>query len=271
MRILVTGGAGFIGSHYVRTLLSGGYPGYEDAEVTVLDKLTYAGNLANLDPVAGALHASSAATSATPALLARPAAGARRGDQLRRRVPRRPVDRRGRPSSSPPTWSASRCCSTPACTAGVPRVVQVSTDEVYGSIAERLVDRGIAARPQLPLLGGQGRRRPDRARLRAHPRAQRLHHPVLQQLRPLPVPGEGHPAVRHQPARRQAGAAVRRRRSTSGTGSTSTTTAAASSSCSSRARRAGLQHRRRRRAVQPRADRGHPRGLRRVLGRWWCR
>src|SRR6267154_1334517 len=53
LRILVTGGAGFIGSHYVRTLLSGGYPGYEDAEVTVLDKLTYAGNPANLDPVSG--------------------------------------------------------------------------------------------------------------------------------------------------------------------------------------------------------------------------
>jgi dTDP-glucose 4,6-dehydratase len=52
MRILVTGGAGFIGSHYVRTMLSGGYPGFEDAEVTVFDKLTYAGNLANLAPVA---------------------------------------------------------------------------------------------------------------------------------------------------------------------------------------------------------------------------
>ncbi len=47
-RVLVTGGAGFIGSHYVRTMLTGGYPGYEDAEVTVLDKLTYAGNVANL-------------------------------------------------------------------------------------------------------------------------------------------------------------------------------------------------------------------------------
>jgi dTDP-glucose 4,6-dehydratase len=52
MRILVTGGAGFIGSHYVRTALTGGYPEIDDAEVVVLDKLTYAGNLANLAPVA---------------------------------------------------------------------------------------------------------------------------------------------------------------------------------------------------------------------------
>ncbi|WP_231851746.1 dTDP-glucose 4,6-dehydratase [Modestobacter italicus] len=52
MRVLVTGGAGFIGSHYVRTMLTGGYPGFEDAQVTVFDKLTYAGNLANLAPVA---------------------------------------------------------------------------------------------------------------------------------------------------------------------------------------------------------------------------
>ena len=45
MRILVTGGAGFIGSHFVRTLLSGGYPASRAREVVVLDKLTYAGNL----------------------------------------------------------------------------------------------------------------------------------------------------------------------------------------------------------------------------------
>jgi dTDP-glucose 4,6-dehydratase len=37
MRILVTGGAGFIGSHYVRTLLADGYSGLGDASVTVLD------------------------------------------------------------------------------------------------------------------------------------------------------------------------------------------------------------------------------------------
>jgi len=52
MRVFVTGGAGFIGSHYVRSLLDGGYPAFADAEVTVFDKLTYAGNLANLEPVA---------------------------------------------------------------------------------------------------------------------------------------------------------------------------------------------------------------------------
>jgi len=51
MRVLVTGGAGFIGSHFVRTLLTDGYPALAGASVVVLDKLTYAGNLANLDPV----------------------------------------------------------------------------------------------------------------------------------------------------------------------------------------------------------------------------
>jgi len=53
VRIFITGGAGFIGSHYVRTLLGGAYPGWDDVEVTVFDKLTYAGNPANLASVAG--------------------------------------------------------------------------------------------------------------------------------------------------------------------------------------------------------------------------
>ena len=52
MKILVTGGAGFIGSEYVRALLAGGLEDGADHQVTVYDKLTYSGNLANLAPVA---------------------------------------------------------------------------------------------------------------------------------------------------------------------------------------------------------------------------
>ena len=51
MRILVTGAAGFIGSNYVRRILSGAYPGHDDTRITVLDLLTYAGTLTNLEPV----------------------------------------------------------------------------------------------------------------------------------------------------------------------------------------------------------------------------
>jgi len=49
MRILVTGGAGFIGSNYVRRLIDGTLEGA--SHVTVLDKLTYAGTLTNLHSV----------------------------------------------------------------------------------------------------------------------------------------------------------------------------------------------------------------------------
>ena len=45
MRVLVTGGAGFIGSHFVKRLVASG------EDVVVLDKLTYSGNRANLDGI----------------------------------------------------------------------------------------------------------------------------------------------------------------------------------------------------------------------------
>lgn len=51
MRVLVTGGAGFIGSALVRYLVS-----EVGAEVLVFDKLTYAGNLTSLQPIEGAAN-----------------------------------------------------------------------------------------------------------------------------------------------------------------------------------------------------------------------
>lgn len=47
MRLLITGGAGFIGSNFVRYMLSK----HNEAEIVVLDKLTYAGNMSSLKDV----------------------------------------------------------------------------------------------------------------------------------------------------------------------------------------------------------------------------
>ena len=46
-RVLVTGGAGFIGSNFVHYALAT----HQDWQVTTLDKLTYAGRIENLDSV----------------------------------------------------------------------------------------------------------------------------------------------------------------------------------------------------------------------------
>ncbi|MEU9111228.1 dTDP-glucose 4,6-dehydratase [Streptomyces sp. NPDC048483] len=134
MRVLVTGGAGFIGSHYVRTMLSGGYPGYEAARVTVVDKLTYAGNTANLpldhprlDFVRGDIT--------DPALLRTVLPG---HQEVVHFAAESHVDRSVEVAAE---FALTNVVGTQslldACLhAGVERVVHVSTDEVYGSISQ---------------------------------------------------------------------------------------------------------------------------------------
>jgi dTDP-glucose 4,6-dehydratase len=136
VRLLVTGGAGFIGSHFVRTLLSDDYPAYEGADVTVFDKLTYAGNLANLEPVAASPRYSFVRGDILDtALLDKVLPG---HDAVLNFAAESHVDRSISGAADFVTTNAVGVQTLlDACLrATIPRVLQVSTDEVYGSIAE---------------------------------------------------------------------------------------------------------------------------------------
>jgi dTDP-glucose 4,6-dehydratase len=147
-RILVTGGAGFIGSNYVRTLARGGYPAWADAKITVLDKLTYAGNLANLEPVDGA-YTFVRGDICDGELLAEVVPG---HDIVVNFAAESHVDRS---ILSAAEFVRTNVLGTQtlmqACLdAGVRRVVQVSTDEVYGSIDTGSWDEDTPLAPNSP-------------------------------------------------------------------------------------------------------------------------
>jgi dTDP-glucose 4,6-dehydratase len=134
MKILVTGGAGFIGSHYVRTLLADEYPRLAGAQVTVLDKLTYAGNPANLEPVTdNARYRFVHGDICDSGLLASVVPG---HEVVVNFAAETHVDRSisGASDFVAANVTGVQTLLQACLDAKVQRVVQVSTDEVYGSI-----------------------------------------------------------------------------------------------------------------------------------------
>lgn len=136
MKLLVTGGAGFIGSNFVRRALTDQLPGLEGAEIIVLDALTYSGVRENLDPIADSPRYEFVHGDIRDAELL---------DQLMPRVDgvvhfaaESHVDRSVRDSSiffETNVVGTQRLLDA-ALKHGVDRFVHVSTDEVYGSIEE---------------------------------------------------------------------------------------------------------------------------------------
>ena len=139
---LVTGGAGFIGSNFVRHVRKR----FPESRVTVLDKLTYAGNLANLEAVKDDPgYRFVKGDICDPAVVAATMAGC---DVALNFAAETHVDRSIEDASSfvlTDTYGVHLLLEE-ARRAKVRRFVQISTDEVYGEIM------GDAADEQAPLL-----------------------------------------------------------------------------------------------------------------------
>jgi dTDP-glucose 4,6-dehydratase len=130
MKYLVTGGAGFIGSAFVRMLAG------SSTELVVLDKLTYAGNLENLAPVANARGYRFVEGDICDAALVNRLFQEERPDVIVHFAAESHVDRSIH-SPAPVFETNLRGTFTlleAARTHSTPRFLHVSTDEVYGSI-----------------------------------------------------------------------------------------------------------------------------------------
>jgi len=134
MRILVTGGCGFIGSNFIRYILKH----YKPAYVTNVDVLTYAGNLANLDGLAEA-HGD------RYEFFKADIANADQMDELMTEHPFYAIinfaaeSHVDRSINSPLNFIHTNVIGTSvlldcARRHGVQRFIQISTDEVYGSL-----------------------------------------------------------------------------------------------------------------------------------------
>lgn len=132
VRLLVTGGAGFIGSNFIRYILEA----HDDWQVVNLDKLTYAGNLANLADLSGDeryrfVRADICDAGRVGEIVADVAP-----DAIVNFAAETHVDRS---IDDPSLFLRTNILGTQvlldaACKAGIARYVQISTDEAYGSL-----------------------------------------------------------------------------------------------------------------------------------------
>src|SRR5665213_4035611 len=137
MKFFVTGGAGFIGSAFVRLLLGPSPPAAEPPSLVVnFDKLTYAGNLENLAPVASDSRYRFVHGDICDAALVNRTIAEMEPDVIVNFAAESHVDR-SILSPAPVFETNLRGTFTmleAARTHQTPRYVQISTDEVYGSI-----------------------------------------------------------------------------------------------------------------------------------------
>ncbi|TMM08056.1 MAG: dTDP-glucose 4,6-dehydratase [Actinobacteria bacterium] len=142
MKLLVAGGAGFIGSCYVRLALDGGH------EVVVLDKLTYAGRRENLADVEDRIEFVEGAIE-DPDAVRDSLAGC---DAIVNFAAESHVDRS---IADQEAFARTHVIGTgvlleAARELGITRYVQVSTDEVYGSIADGSFTEDSPLQPSSP-------------------------------------------------------------------------------------------------------------------------
>ena len=261
MRILVTGGAGFIGSAVVRRLIEA-----TGHSVLNIDKLTYAAS-------PGVARVGRSATHATRFaridICDKPAVASAfrdfRPDAVMHLAAESHVDRS---IDGPEAFVETNTVGTlrlleaaRAYWAGLDKASQarfrfhhISTDEVFGALVARrpALLRDHSLRSALTLFGQQGCGRSSRPRLGSHLRPAGPGDQLHQQLRPLPFSRKAHPADDHQGAEGRAPPRLRTRRERPRLAARGGPRGGARRGGGARPRRRDLSHRRRRGTLEPR-------------------
>ena len=207
-RILVTGGAGFIGSAVVRHIIR-----ETEHQVLVVDKLTYAGNLDSLAPVSNDPRYAFVRADIADAPKMREVFESFQPDAVMHLAAESHVDRS---IDGPGEFIQTNVVGTftllqaalgywralPAAKQDAFRFHHISTDEVFGSLGdEGLFCETTAYDPRSPYSASKAGVRSSGARLAPHLRPAGRRHQLLEQLRPVSFSREADPAGHHQRAR----------------------------------------------------------------------